>query len=193
MKYLKWLITIVFLTSSICLISQDYGYANSSFRFGIGSEFMLSENVETEDLLNSVVFYGGFQIRKLDGRLRVIPSIDFSHARIRFDQSTNIDIVGMNLSLSANYDIFRKSRSSIFIGAGGGLRAQSMFLRACQLEIDCEYVKLGGDNGSSFNIDFGYRNEKPNSLLGFELLSRFSAGEVGRFFQLVMIVDLKLK
>lgn len=192
MIFRKLVITIIFLCDCIFLLSQDYSYKNKSFRFGVGYESMINEDQDVEDM-TSVVFYAGFQFRKMDGRLRIVPSIDFSIASFEFDQLTSIDLIGSNLSLSGNYDIFKWNKSSLFAGIGGGLRMQSMLLKTCEPDQECTYTTLGSGRGASININLGYRYEKEESKWGYEFYGRVFYGDFAQLVQVIMLVDLKLK
>ena len=190
---LKYSLTIVFLSLYIFLYAQENNYSKIGFRFGLGAESMLDENLETEEQLNSVVLYTGFQIRGLDGRLRIIPSFDISYSNFEIDQTNSFDIVSTGLSLSANYDVFRKNTSSFYIGGGVGYKAQHLFLKFCPEDMDCVLTRLGGVASGSFNIDMGYRYESAESKLAYEILGRFTAGELAQFAQIVFLIDLKLR
>lgn len=192
MQLFKWFSISAFLCLPVVLLSQDYSYDNNSWRFGLGYGTPIQDSFEQNDL-KEVVLYVGYQLRRKDGKLRIIPAIDGSLYRLYAGPSSYLDLVGYTATLSVDYDLFRGKRSSFVVGLGAGLQSKRLLLSPCAVNEACEYIELGSDSGGTFSMNLGYRYEKEESKTAFEVYTRMFNGDVGRWMQVIFLIDLKVK
>jgi len=173
------------------LAQQTFDRSNNSLRLGLGSAVSLNR-IEV-DVLPSAAFYGGYQIRKSNGRLRIIPAIDLTYAEEVLDIFTNKHYISTAFSTSIDYDLLIVNSSSIYIGLGSGLRVDNELISVCVgRSTECDYRNAMRRSGPFLNMDLGYRYERAEKRSAFEFLTKVFISKYETMIQAIFLIDIKV-